>query len=99
MRRVLALIALAVLLGQSTGVMEFVNAEDCERRCAEDGAAEGRGAACELCACCAPPRHATLPIRSETLQASPGERIPGEQQRTPDGPDPGEILHVPKLAA
>lgn len=99
MGRFLALLSVLVLFGQASGVAQFVMADECERRCAKDDPNHQPEPGCDMCPCCTPARHATLPVGAPIIAMLAGRSVSSDPQRLPTAPDPREIPHVPKLVA
>lgn len=95
MGRILVALA-ALLLGvQSTGVLQFVSADECAPRCAKGEADHEREPACDLCACCTLGRPATLPDRTLVIGTLIGRTVDTVAPVPPSPPDPGKIPHIP----
>jgi hypothetical protein len=97
MGRLLGLLLALALFGQATGIVHFVIADECERRCAKSESGDQPDPGCDLCPCCTPVRHVTLGVES-AFGLLAGFRIQADAQRLPTAPEPNEIPHVPKLA-
>ncbi len=99
MRRLFALLAVLVLFGPATGLVQFVTADECERRCAKEEPHHQPEPGCDMCPFCAPARHVVLPVGTPIVAILAGRSVPSEPQRLPTAPDPRKIPHVPKLVA
>ena len=97
--RVVALLSVLVLFGQTTGMVHFVLADECERRCAKADPKDLPDPGCDLCPCCTPVRPVTLPGVPSAIGVLAGCAMQAEAQRLPTAPDPREIPHVPKIVA
>ena len=91
------LVALAVLLlgVQSTGVLQFVSADDCAPRCARGETDHDDEPACDLCTCCSLTRPATLPARTIVMETRAVRSVDSVAFLPPAPPDPGKIPHIP----
>jgi len=87
---------LALFLGQTTGLSEFVEADECEEPCPGDSPDGHCPPACQFCVCCASARPAVLSQGAAVLPVQAFLAVLGEQTDTPPSPEPREILHVPK---
>ncbi len=86
------------VFGQATGLSQYVMADDCERRCASDPS-EPFEPGCDACPCCAPVRHAAVPIGAPVIAVLASGSVFADPLRCPTAPDPSDIPHIPKLVA
>ena len=99
LRRLLGLLALVVLVGQVSGLADFLIADDCARRCAKQDADHQPDPACDVCPCCAPTRLVVITAPPATADRAPGRSLIVERAQAPVDPEPSEIPHIPKPVA
>lgn len=96
-RRLIALLALVVLMGQASGAAEYFSADDCARRCAKQ--ADGQPTpTCDTCPCCSPTR-AVVSVAPSAFIDAPACPLAAELLLMPASPEPRDIAHIPKPVA
>jgi hypothetical protein len=92
------LVAILVLCGQASGVVQLITTDDCARRCDKASASHDRDQDCQMCPFCHPTRMAML-AGHPTVHVMPGDSLTVEAALLPHSPDPSDISHIPKPSA
>lgn len=97
MLRLVAVLALALFIGQVIGFQELIDRDDCVQRCSGDDANGDCPVGCQSCTCCPSTRPVFVTQVAGTLPSLTHDIVLTQTSRVPSSPEPREILHVPKL--
>jgi hypothetical protein len=94
--RLLAILALALFVGQAIGLQELIDRDDCVQSCPGDDANGDCPLGCQSCTCCPSTRPVLVTQIAVTLPSLTHDVVRSAASGIPPSPDPKDILHIPK---
>jgi hypothetical protein len=97
--KLLAALALVMMLAQSSGALALAGVDACSAPCAGESRDAGCVPAADCCACCAVPPSAST-VRPALAGLPPiSASLPSERALRPPRPAPADVFHVPLRAS
>ena len=97
--KLLAALALVMLLAQASGALALAGIDACAAPCAGESQDSGCAPTADCCACCAVPPSASSVRPTLSGLAPASAPLPSARVERPPRPAPADVFHVPLLAS